>query len=204
MKKKMGGLAIAIASLIALAAPAAGAPTSPITITPGYVNVITTEESTTFEFTGCEGGTVEFVLAFTPAGGKEEFEFLGSLPGGSGSWTFSRDEPGAFKIIVNCFIGGERHSTEEVRIDVVDAVPTTPPVVTTAPPLDSTVPGATTTIAGATTSIGSGGPVTSGGASLGQSALPATGQGDTMVLLVSATALLVAGATLLLVRRRPA
>jgi len=215
MKKRLASLTIAAAGVLAFASPSAAVPSSPIVITPGFPSVIPTDGTLTFEFSGCEGGTVEFVLAFHPADGSEVFQFLGSAPGGPGSWTFTPTGPGIFKIIVNCFIGGERDSTEEVHFEVVDSVPTTPPpvvttapAVTTAPPVATTAAGAATTIAGATTTVASGGPALTTtpttASALSRSALPATGQGDGTALLVSAATLLVLGGTLVLVRRRPA
>ena len=224
MKKRLGGLAIAVAAVIGFTSPAAAAPSNPIVITPGYVNVITTEESTTFQFTGCDG-SIDFVLAFF-IDGVEQFVWLGTQEGPGGSFTFTWPIPGTFKIIVNCFPDEGPPSTDFVFIEVVPPPPvatTLPPAPTTAPPVPTTpdpgpgpgpapttaappVPGPTTTLAGATTTsvVGALAPTTTRGASVsGAGALPATGQ-DNTGLLVAAGALLALGTTLVLVRRRPA
>ena len=213
MKKRLGGLAIAVAAVIGFTSPAAAVPAGPIVVTPGYKGVITTNEPTTFEFTGC-AGTIEFVL-FYFVDGVEVTRFLGSVPGPNGSWTFSSPTPGTFKIITNCFVDGELDSVDFVFIEVVP-----PPVDTTAPPAPTTAAPVPTTAApgpgpapttapalpGATTTsvVGALAPPTTQGASVsGAGALPATGQ-DNTALLAAAGALLAIGTTLVLVRRRPA
>ena len=222
MNKRLGGLAIAVAAVIGFASSAAAAPAGPIVITPGYKGVITTNEPTTFEFTGCDG-TIEFVLAVFDEDLNEVFTFLGSVQGPGGSWTFSSPTPGTFKIIVNCFVDGVKDSTDFVFIEVVPPpVDTTaPPVPTTAAPVPTTagpgpapttaapvvpVPTTTPALAGATTTsvVGALAPATTRGATVsGAAALPATGQ-DNTALLAAAGALLAIGTTLVLVRRRPA
>lgn len=229
MKKRLGGVAIAVAAVIGFASsPAAAAPAGPIVITPGYKGVITTNEPSTFLFTGCDG-TIEFVLAVFDENLNEIFTFLGSVPGPGGSYTFSSPTPGTFKIIVNCFVDDVRDSTDFVFFEVVPPpVDTTIPTPTTAAPVPTTadpgpapttaapvVPGPTTTpVPGATTTSVVGAlsagttpgttPGTTRGASVSQAgALPATGQ-DNTALLAAAGALLVVGTTLVLVRRRPA
>lgn len=225
MNKRLAGLALAVAGVLALASPSTAGSPPPISITPGHPTVVAVGEPFTFEFTGCDGGTVEVILAFVPAGGGEVFQWQGTLPGGSGSWTHTPTEPGIFKFIVNCFQDGGLDSAEEIPFEVVPGVPTTPPPVettappavttaapgvTTAPPAVTTAaPGVTTSLAGATTSVASGGPTTAAatsttGSALSQGTLPATGQGDGTALLVTAAALLALGGTLVLVRRRAA
>ena len=213
MKKRLGGLAIAVAGIIGFASPAAAAP---IVITPGYKGVITTNEPSTFEFTGCDG-TIEFVLAVFDENLNEQFTFLGSVPGPNGSWTFSSPTPGTFKIIVNCFVDGVKDSTDFVHFEVVpppEETTTTPAPTTAAPAPTTAAPGATTvppvasvaTLPGATTTsvVGALAPATTRGATVsGAAALPATGQ-DNTALLAAAGALLAIGTTLVLVRRRPA
>lgn len=222
MKKRLGGLAIAVAAVIGFTSSAAAVPSNPIVITPGYVNVITTEESTTFQFTGCDG-SIDFVLAFF-IDGVEQFVWLGTQEGPGGSFTFTWPTPGTFKIIVNCFPDEGPPSTDFVFIDVIPppVATTLPPAPTTAAPVPTTaapgpgpapttaapsVPAPTTTLAGATTTSVVGAlaaPTTTRGASVsGAGALPATGQ-DNTALLVAAGALLALGTTLVLVRRRPA
>ncbi len=140
MKKRLGGLAIAVAAVIGFTSPAAAVPAGPIVVTPGYKGVITTNEPTTFEFTGC-AGTIEFVL-FYFVDGVEVTRFLGSVPGPNGSWTFSSPTPGTFKIITNCFVDDELDSVDFVFIEVVP-----PPVDTTAPPAPTTAAPVPTTAA---------------------------------------------------------
>ena len=223
MKKRLGGLAIAVAAVIGFTSPAAAVPAGPIVITPGYKGVITTNEPSTFLFTGCDG-TIEFVLAVFDENLNESFTFLGSVQGPGGSWTFSSPTPGTFKIIVNCFVDGVKDSTDFVFFEVVPPpVDTTIPTPTTAAPVPTTIapgpgPAATTTappvpvptttpaLPGATTTsvVGALAPPTTRGASVsGAGALPATGQ-DNTALLAAAGALLVIGTTLVLIRRRPA
>ena len=220
MKKRLGGLAIAVAAVIGFTSPAAAVPAGPIVITPGYKGVITTNEPSTFLFTGCDG-TIEFVLAVFDENLNESFTFLGSVQGPGGSWTFSSPTPGTFKIIVNCFVDGVKDSTDFVFFEVVPPpVDTTaPPVPTTATPVPTTagqgpapttaapvVPTTTPALPGATTTcvVGALAPATTRGASVsGAGALPATGQ-DNTALLAAAGALLAIGTTLVLVRRRPA
>ena len=219
MKKRLGGIAIAVAAVIGFTSPAAAVPAGPIVITPGYKGVITTNEPSTFLFTGCDG-TIEFVLAVFDENLNESFTFLGSVQGPGGSWTFSSPTPGTFKIIVNCFVDGVKDSTDFVFFEVVPPpVDTTaPPVPTTATPVPTTAgPGPAPTTAapvvpttpalpGATTTsvVGALAPATTRGASVsGAGALPATGQ-DNTGLLAAAGALLVVGTTLVLIRRRPA
>ena len=209
MKKRLGGVAIAIAAVIGFASPAAAAP---IVVTPGYKGVITTNEPSTFFFTGCDG-TIEFVLMYF-VDGVEVDRFLGSVPGPNGSWTFSAPTPGTFKIIVNCFVDGVLDSTDFVFFEVIPPpVDTTPPPPTTAAPAPTTAPPAATTtptptVAGATTTsvVGALAPAaTTRPATVSNAAaLPATGGSGNAGLLAAAGALLVIGSTLVLVRRRPA
>ena len=218
MKKRLGGLAIAVAAVIGFTSPAAAVPAGPIVITPGYKGVITTNEPTTFEFTGCDG-TIEFVL-FYFVDGVEVTRFLGSVPGPNGSWTFSSPTPGTFKIIVNCFVDDELDSTDFVFIEVVP-----PPVDTTLRrhrprrhpfrrrlPLALAQPRRQSVRRRRRPFRVRPRPAWSArwrlrrrrGASVsGAGALPATGQ-DNTALLAAAGALLVIGTTLVLVRRRPA
>jgi hypothetical protein len=101
MKKQLGGVAVAVAGVIGFASPAAA---GPIVVAPGYDGLITTTESMSFDFSGCDG-TVDFVKD-QEVNGVDIFTYLGTSPTGSGTWTFSSPDPGNFKIIVNCFVNG--------------------------------------------------------------------------------------------------